>query len=191
MLAYGIWLSGTEAAGTVLDRSREAGAAGTATMTASASRYSGSAAEPTVSRQPAGVRSSARTIALVRMLAFEALGPPPGTLPTPRRVVSVTNTGAGPEPWSAEGAGAGGSRAATASVSDAWVFVAAASGASVAWKDSSSLRPRESAPGIRSPEDQLAAAAGITAAGQRVKEPVDDLLAQRRADVPGDRGVGG
>ena len=37
---------------------------------------------------------------------------------------------------------AGGSRAATASVSrPGWVFVAAASGASVAWKESSSLRP--------------------------------------------------
>src|SRR5215469_8940537 len=143
MLAYGIWLSGAEAAGTVLDSRREAGAAGTATMTASASRYSGSAAEPTVSRQPAGVRSSARTIALVRMSAFDALAIASGSVPRP--VVSVTNTGAGASRFlllSADGAGSGGSRAATASVSrPGWVFVAAASGASVAWKESSSLRP--------------------------------------------------
>src|SRR5271166_4022405 len=126
MLAYGIWLSGAEAAGTVLDRRREAGAAGTATMTASASRYSGSAAEPTVSRQLAGARSSARTIALVRMSAFDALATASGSAPSP--VVSVTNTGAGAELLSAAGAGAGGSRAATASVSrPGWVFVAAAS----------------------------------------------------------------
>src|SRR5580700_5237193 len=91
MLAYGIWLSGAEAAGTILDRRRAAGAAGAATMTASASRYSGSAAEPTVSRQPACVRSSA----LVRMSAFDALATASGSAPSP--VVSVTNTGAGAE----------------------------------------------------------------------------------------------
>src|SRR5580698_6182848 len=126
MLAYGIWLSGAEAAGTVLDRRRAAGAAGAATMTASASRYSGSAAEPTVSRQPACVRSSARTIALVRMSAFDALATASGSAPSP--VVSVTNTGAGAERFlllSAGDAGAGGSSAVTALVSDAWFFVAA------------------------------------------------------------------
>src|SRR5215469_14078726 len=120
MLAYGIRLSDVEAAGTVPDSRREAGAAGTATMIASASRYSGSAAEPTVSRQPACVRSSARTIALVRMSALDALATASGSAPSP--VVSVTNTGGGAERFlllSASGAGTGaaGRSAATASVS--------------------------------------------------------------------------
>jgi len=40
-------------------------------------------------------------------------------------------------------------------------------------------------------EGELVTAAGVDAAEQRVDEPVDDLLAQPRADVPADRGVGG
>src|SRR5215469_163625 len=93
MLAYGISLSGAQAAGTVRDSNRDAGAAGTATMTASAARYSGSAAEPTVSRQPASVRVSSRTMALTRTSAFEALATASGRAPMP--VVSETNSGAG------------------------------------------------------------------------------------------------
>src|SRR5215471_4948850 len=93
MFAYGISLSGAEAAGTVRDSNRDAGAAGTATMTASATRYSGSAAEPMVSRQPASVRVSSRTMALTRTSAFEALATASGRAPIP--VVSDTNSGAG------------------------------------------------------------------------------------------------
>src|SRR5215475_16093580 len=93
MLAYGISLSDAEAAGTVRDSNRDAGAAGTATMTASATRYSGSAAEPTVSRQPASVRASSRTTALTRTSAVEALATASGSAPSP--VASDTKTGAG------------------------------------------------------------------------------------------------
>src|SRR5215468_3858012 len=140
MLAYGISPSGAEAAGTVRDSNRDAGAAGTATMTASAIRYSGSAAEPTVSRQPASVRASSRTLALTRTSAVEALATASGSAPIP--VVSETKTGAGPLLLSgAELSGAGESREAAASVKVGCVLAAAASGASVASKDSSSERP--------------------------------------------------
>src|SRR5215470_91727 len=110
MLAYGISPSGAEAAGTVRDSNRDAGAAGTATMTASATRYSGSAAEPTVSRQPASVRLSSRTMALTRTSAFEALATALGRAPIP--VVSETNTGTGFLPLSTPGLSAAGSSAA-------------------------------------------------------------------------------
>src|SRR5215472_11906316 len=137
MLAYGISLSGAEAAGTVRDSNRDAGAAGTATMTASATRYSGSAAEPTVSRQPASVRVSSRTMALTRTSAFEALATASGSAPIP--VVSETNSGAGFLLLSDAGlSGAAGSRLSgvagssevTASVKVGCCLAAAASGAS-------------------------------------------------------------
>src|SRR5215469_1681456 len=143
MLAYGISASAEEAPGTVLDSRREAGAAGTATTTASAVTYSGSAAEPTVSRQPPVVRVSSRTIAPVLMSAFDALASASGSAPRP--VPSVTNNGAAGVGLDEAGAG-GGSSAAAASVS-AWCFLAAAaSGPRVAWKDSSSLRPAYTPP---------------------------------------------
>src|SRR6516164_7462345 len=135
MLAYGISLSGAEAAGTVRDSNRDAGAAGTATMTASATRYSGSAAEPTVSRQPASVRVSSRTMALTRTSAVEALARASGSAPIP--VVSETNTAAGPLLLSgAELSAAVGSSEVAASVRVGCSQAAAASGASVASKDS-------------------------------------------------------
>src|SRR5215471_2828132 len=140
MLVYGISPSGAEAAGTVRDSSRDAGAAGTATMTASATRYSGSAAEPTVSRQPASVRVSSRTMALTRTSAVEALATASGSAPIP--VVSETNTAAGSLLLSGAGSsGAAGSSEVTASVKLGCCLAAAASGASVASKDSCSERP--------------------------------------------------
>src|SRR5580698_2244110 len=152
MLAYGIWLSGAEAAGTVLDRRRAAGAAGAATMTASASRYSGSAAEPTVSRQPACVRSSARTIALVRMSAFDALATASGSAPSP--VVSVTNTGAGAERSLLLSVGDGREQRGDRTDQRRMVFRGGGQR------------------GQRRLEGELVAAAGVDAAEQRVDEPV-------------------
>ena len=99
-----------------------------------------------VSRQPAAVRVSSRTIALTRTSAPEALATASGSAPSP--VVRVTKIGDGFLLLSARvaggrrlGVGAGGSSAAAASVSVGWVRAAAASGASVAWKDRSSERP--------------------------------------------------
>src|SRR3984885_2451753 len=93
MDAYGISASRAAASPALSFSSRAAGAAGVAMITASASRYSGSAADPTVSRQPVGVRLSSRTIALVRTSAPEALATASGSAPIP--VVSETKTGAG------------------------------------------------------------------------------------------------
>ncbi len=114
-----------------------------------------------MSRQPAGVRLSSRTIAFVRTSAPEAFARAPGSAPSP--VVSETKTGAGfaaappagipaaGEPaagglsLSAAG-GAGGRSDAAASVSVACPRAAAARGASVAWKDRSSDRPAYTPP---------------------------------------------
>src|SRR5258708_25495738 len=93
MLAYGISLKAADADGAVVVRSLAAGAAGQARMTASASRYSGSAAEPMVSRHPDSVLASWRTVALVRISAPEALAILPGSHPSP--VGRGTNNGAG------------------------------------------------------------------------------------------------
>ena len=93
MDAYGISASRAAASPALSFSSRAAGAAGVAMITASASRYSGSAAEPTVSRQPVAVRLSSRTIAFVRTSAPEALATVSGSAPIP--VVSETKTGAG------------------------------------------------------------------------------------------------
>src|SRR3984957_7215050 len=127
--------------------SRAAGAAGTAMITASASRYSGSAADPIVSRQPDAVLASSRTIALTRTSAPEALATASGSAPSP--VGRVANIGVGFLLFSGEegegdvgvggGAGdaanvgaevgadvgAGGSRVAAASVRVGWVRLAA------------------------------------------------------------------
>src|SRR5580693_7276856 len=93
MDAYGISASPPAASLAASRSSRAAGAAGTAMITASASRYSGSAAEPMVSRQPVPVRLSSRTIAPVRTSAPEALATASGSAPSP--LVSVTKSGAG------------------------------------------------------------------------------------------------
>ena len=142
--AYGICSSSAAASAAGPFSSRAAGAAGTAMITASASRYSGSAADPIVSRQPDAVRVSSRTIALTWMSAPEALATASGSAPSP--VVRVTKSGAGfpccyPRRRVGACAAAGGSSAAAASVSVGWVRAAAASGASVAWNDRSSERP--------------------------------------------------
>src|ERR1700677_4813764 len=127
-----------------------------ARITASASRYSGLAADPIVSRQPAVVRLSSRTIALTRTSAPEAFATASGSAPRP--VVSVTKIGdgflllscgegthegtaEGTEAGAADGAETGGRSEVTASVSVACLGAAAASGASVAWKERSSERP--------------------------------------------------
>src|SRR3984885_15067848 len=161
MDAYGIPASWSAATGAASRSSRAAGAAGTAMITASASRYSGSAADPTVSRQPVSVRPSSRTIAPVRTSAPDALATASGSAPSPD--VSVTKRGAGlPAPGakpapsaatrsflllSAAGLGGwGGSSDVTASVSAAWPRVAAASGARVALNDRSSDRPAYTPP---------------------------------------------
>ena len=73
MLAYGISPAGRGRTAAAVASSRAAGAAGKARMTASASSYSGAAAEPIVSRQPAPVRASSRTMALVLTSAPDAL----------------------------------------------------------------------------------------------------------------------
>ena len=62
-------------------------------MTASAVRYSSSCLEPTVSRQPAAVRASPRTMAPVRTAAPEAAATAAGSVPSPP--ASVVNTGDG------------------------------------------------------------------------------------------------
>ena len=111
-------------------------------MTASAARYSGSAAEPMVSRQPVSVRASSRTIAFTRTSALDALATASGRAPSP--VVSVTKTGFGAA--CAAFAGGGGMSEAAASVSVACRAAAAASGASVAPKESSSERPAYTPP---------------------------------------------
>ena len=166
MDAYGISASRAAAPPALSVSRRAAGAAGVARITASASRYSGSAAEPTVSRQPAAVRLSSRTIAFVRTSAPEALATASGSAPIP--VVSETKSGAGlplapagapgawvlaAAAWPAAGGllllsavGAGGSSEAAAPVRVACPRVAAASGASVARKDRSSDRPAYTPP---------------------------------------------
>src|ERR1700728_2360536 len=93
MLAYGISPSAAAAAGAAGASSRPAGRPGTARITASASRYSGSAAEPTVRRQPAAVRLSSRTIALLRTCAPDALATASGSAPI--QVFGETKSGAG------------------------------------------------------------------------------------------------
>src|ERR1700722_15187342 len=91
--AYGICSSSAAASAAGPFSRRAAGAAGAARITASASRYSGSAAAPIVSRQPDAVLVSSRTIALTRMSAPEALATASGSAPSP--VVRVTKSGAG------------------------------------------------------------------------------------------------
>src|SRR5215472_2684038 len=91
MLAYRISPSAAAAESATPASSRLAGMAGTALITASASAVSGACAEPTVSRQPAWVRTSSRTIALVRMTAPDAAASASGRVPSPP--VSVVNTG--------------------------------------------------------------------------------------------------
>ena len=125
-----------------------------------------------VIRQPAGVRLSSRTIAPVRTSAPEDFARASGSAPIP--LVSETKTGAGGPaapprpggppavaplagvppavvpsagrllPWPA--AGAGGSSDAAAPVRVGCARAAAASGASVAWKDRSSERPAYTPP---------------------------------------------
>ena len=98
------------------------------------------------------MRLSSRTIAFVRTSAPEAFATASGSAPSP--VVSETKTGAGLAPAPAGGgrrrlrrrAGAGGSSEAAAPVSVACLRAAAASGASVAWKDRSSDRPAYTPP---------------------------------------------
>src|SRR5580698_10922516 len=100
-----------------------------------------------VSRQPTAVRRSSRTIALTRTSAPDAFATASGSEPSP--VVSVTKIGAGFLLLSSVGdagdagddTGAGDRSEAAASVSVACLGVAAASGASVAWKERSSERP--------------------------------------------------
>ena len=97
MLAYVISASAAAAApasGTPAS-SRLAGPAGSARTTASASNCSGACAEPTVSRQPPGVRASPRTIALVRTTAPEAAATAGGSVPRPPVRVVKTGPGAG------------------------------------------------------------------------------------------------
>src|ERR1700722_8792514 len=113
--AYGICSSSAAATAAGPFSSRAVGAAGAARITASASRYSGSAADPIVSRQPDAVLVSSRTIALTRMSAPEALATASGSAPSP--VVRVTKSGAGFLLLSADGlaetgVGAGGGRSA-------------------------------------------------------------------------------
>src|ERR1700742_4095010 len=92
MLAYSIAASPAAAADApaTLLSSRDAGRAGRASTTASASIRSGSAADPTVSRQPVAVRASSRTVARVRTVAPEAAATAAGSAPRP--LVSVVNT---------------------------------------------------------------------------------------------------
>src|SRR5450755_3061573 len=84
--------------------SRLAGPGGSASTTASASNCSGACAEPTVSRQPPGVRASPRTIALVRTTAREAAATA-GTR-VARPPVRVVKTGPGAAPAGAAPTGA-------------------------------------------------------------------------------------
>src|SRR6266699_745724 len=73
-----------------------AGPGGSASTTASASSCSGACAEPTVSRQPSGVRASPRTIALVRTAAPDAAATAGTSVPRP--LASVVKTGLGALP---------------------------------------------------------------------------------------------
>src|SRR6201996_5277134 len=142
MLAYSIAASAVTAAdtpGTLLS-SRDAGRAGSARTTASACTSSGSAADPTTSRRPSGVRLSSRTVARVLIVAPEAAATAAGSMPSPP--VSVVNT-AGPGDACSPGRAGGGAGIsdAAASASEGYVAAAAASGPSVASNDSSSDRP--------------------------------------------------
>src|SRR5580698_10026195 len=130
MLAYGISPSAAAAAGAAGASSRPAGRPGTARITASASTNSGSAAEPTVSRQPVAVRASSLTMAPVRTSAPDAFASTSGSVPRPP--ASVVNTGRRGPPGPS-----GGSSEPAASVSDGYRRDAAASAGSVASKDSS------------------------------------------------------
>src|SRR6201999_1122241 len=146
MLAYSIPASAAVAAdapGTPLS-SRDAGRAGRASTTASASIRSGSAPDPTVSRQPVAVRASSRTVARVRTVAPDAAATAAGSAPRP--LVKVVKTagrgGGGPD----SAGGAGGSRDAAASDRARCDPAAAASGPRVASNDSSSDRPAYTPP---------------------------------------------
>src|ERR1700722_20602054 len=113
MLAYLISARAAAASSATPDRSRLAGRAGTARITASASTVSGACAEPTVSRQPSGVRASSRTIAPARTVAPDAPASAAGKVPSPPAI--VVNTGDGPPAPAADApADGGGSSDATA-----------------------------------------------------------------------------
>src|SRR6266568_2673715 len=137
-----------------------AGPGGSASTTASASSCSGACAEPTVSRQPSGVRASPRTIALVRTAAPDAAATAGTSVPRPLASVVKTGLGALPAdalPADALPAGvlpagvlpagvpapsaAASSTEAAAAVSEAYRPDAAASAGNVASNDSCSDRP--------------------------------------------------
>src|SRR6266581_738626 len=132
MLAYSISASAAAAAAApaTCPASRLAGRAGNARITASASIRSGATAGPTVSRQPAGVLASSRTVALVLTCAPLARASASGSMPRPP--ASVVKTGAG---------GAVGSPPAS--------IEAAASASDRYDRDAGHLRDRELAPGSR------------------------------------------
>src|SRR6266700_2930231 len=98
MLAYSIPASAAAVAASVGAISRLAGLAGSARITASASRYWGAIVGPMVSLHPAGVLASSLTVALVLMVARLASVRASGSVPRPAS--SVVKTGGAGRPGS-------------------------------------------------------------------------------------------
>src|SRR5215831_15181867 len=143
MLAYGIAASAARASAAPGSpaRSLAAGWAGTASITASASSQAGAWADPTVSRQPPGVRASSRAIAPVLTSAPEAAATAAGRVPRPPASVVKMVASAAAAPGAGPDGGDGGISAPAASVSDAHRRDSAARPGSVASNDRASDRP--------------------------------------------------